>query len=144
MSERYVVLALTGMAIMVASTGCAVGARGPEAQRTPFVRPLPDTNEYARLLGQDDAVKMRSGMMTLAPGADCGAHSTDNYEELIICLAGAGEIETEGVGRRPISAGQYAYNPPRTRHNVFNTGTERLRYIYVVAPAEDAQQSPHE
>jgi mannose-6-phosphate isomerase-like protein (cupin superfamily) len=144
MSRRFAVLALTGIAVMAGSAGCSVVARGPQVQRTPFVRPLPDTNEYARLLSKDDAVKMRSGMMTLAPGANCGAHSTDNYEELIICLAGAGEIETEGVGRRPISAGQYAYNPPHTRHDVFNTGTERLRYIYVVAPAEEAQHPPHE
>lgn len=144
MSGRLVSLALMGIAVMVGSTGCAPGAHGPDVQRTPFVRPLPDSNEYVRLLSKDDAVRMRSGMMTLAPGADCGAHSTDNYEELIICLAGAGEIESEGLGRRPIAAGQYAYNPPHTRHNVFNTGTERLRYIYVVAPAEDAQHPPHE
>jgi mannose-6-phosphate isomerase-like protein (cupin superfamily) len=27
-----------------------------------------------------------------------------------------------------------AYIPPRSRHNVTNTGSEMLEYVYVVAP----------
>jgi mannose-6-phosphate isomerase-like protein (cupin superfamily) len=81
---------------------------------------------------------MRSGLMVLAPGKDCGWHSTGNYEELLICLEGAGEIETEGAGRQALAAGCYAYNPPHTRHCVFNTSDKPLRYIYVVAPAAPA------
>lgn len=106
-----------------------------EAKYEPFVRVLPDTVEYTPLLEKGQSVGMRSGLVTLEPGESCGWHSTDDYEELILCLAGAGEVQTGGGGRRPISAYHYAYNPPRTRHNVFNTGTEPMRYVYVVAPA---------
>ena len=35
----------------------------------------------------------------------------------------------------------YAYNPPHTRHNVFNTWTEPMRYIYVVAPVRAENQA---
>jgi len=119
--------------------GCAAPATVDQgAQCAPFVRALPRAEQYTRLLAPPDSVAMRSGLMVLPPGKDCGWHSTQNYEELVICLEGAGEIETEGAGRRPLAAGHYAYNPPRTRHCVFNTGDQPLRYIYVVAPARPA------
>jgi len=137
-------LFVSGVLAIMLNTGCtAGGAATPVPQRAAFVRPLPETHEYARLLSKEEGVRMRSGLVTLEPGKDCGWHSTDNYEELIICLAGAGEVETEGTGRRPITAGQYAYNPPDLRHNVFNTGTALMRYIYVVAPAYDAPGHEH-
>lgn len=122
---------------IVAAVGCVSEGAAPKASthREPFVRPLPDAQGYTRLLSKDDAVGMRSGHQALPPGQECGWHSTDNYEELIICLAGSGELLSEGGGRRPLTAGTYGYNPPHTRHNVVNTGTEVLRYIYVVAPA---------
>ena len=126
----------------LAAAGCA--AKGPTMSQAPqrqgFVRSLPHTQEYARLLSKDDSVGMRSGLMVLQPGKDCGWHSTENYEELVICLDGAGEVASEGGPRLTMAAGQYAYNPPQTRHNVFNTGTAVMRYIYVVAPARAADE----
>ena len=82
---------------------------------------------------------MRSGLVVLQPGESSGWHSTDEYEELIICLSGRGMVEVErndgrNVDGSDLPAGHYAYNPPRTRHNVTNNGTEVMRYIYVVAP----------
>jgi quercetin dioxygenase-like cupin family protein len=95
------------------------------------------------LLSKEDTVGMRSGLMTLAPGQDCGWHSTENYEEMIICLAGSGELASEDGTRRRLAAAQYGYNPPQTRHNVFNTGSEPMRYIYVVAPVRPADAHGH-
>lgn len=118
-----------------AAAGCA-GRSQMTKQRQPFVRVIPETTEYVRLLAKPESVCLHSGLVTLAPGQECGWHSTEDHEELIICLAGAGEIATEGGGQRPLSAGHYAYNPPQTRHNVCNTGRELMRYIYVVAPAK--------
>jgi quercetin dioxygenase-like cupin family protein len=137
MHSRTCVWCMVGAWSMVVAGGCVV--KGPSMSQPPqregFVRSLPTTPEPARLLSKDDAVGMRSGLMILPPGKDCGWHSTENYEELIICLAGAGELASEAGPRCALAAGQYAYNPPQTRHNVFNTGTELMRYIYVVAPA---------
>ncbi len=111
--------------------------RSSERSR-PFVRSLPEAQEHAPLLDASESVAMRSGLGTLQPGEDCGWHSTENHEEMVICLAGEGHIESEGTGRQRLAAGQYAYNPPHTRHNVFNTGSQPMRYIYIVAavPAE--------
>jgi len=94
-----------------------------------------DKTDYFEILNESNAVKMRSGMVTLQPGEDCGSHNTEDYEELIIVLEGCGEVETEGTGKREIRKGQVAYNAPETEHNVRNTGSELLRYIYVVSKA---------
>jgi len=137
MTERRWLPPIVGALPVLMILGCASdGAKTtPIVQREGFVRSLPDTQESARLLGKVDTVGMRSGLVVLQPGKDCGWHSTDNYEEMIICLAGAGEVRSEGGPPRALAAGQYAYNPPHSRHNVVNTGSEAMRYIYVVAPA---------
>ena len=105
-------------------------------KKDPLVIDLPlEGTEYFRILDENRAEKMRSGLVTLKPGEEVGAHSTEDYEELIVVLDGAGEVETEGVPRRKLNRGQAAYNPPHTRHNVHNTGTELMRYIYIVSKA---------
>ena len=131
--------------------GCAAQRPGvsdhatePQTDLQPFVRTLPDTSDYVRLLAAPESVALHSGLMTLRSGADCGWHSTEGYEEMVICLAGEGEIEVQGRSRVKLSAGQYAYNPPQTQHNIFNTGPQPLRYVYVVAPVGgQAQDHTH-
>ena len=137
MSDRTSLWCVVAALSTLMTAGCASNGTktSPAPQREGFVRSLPDTQEPARLLSKEDAVGMRSGLVVLQPGEDCGWHSTENYEEMIICLAGAGEVATETGPRRPLAAWQYAYNPPCSRHDVFNTGTEVMRYVYVVAPA---------
>jgi quercetin dioxygenase-like cupin family protein len=115
----------------------------PEHKPVSWVRDLPDTTEYVRLLGAPDSLALHSGLVTLQPGDNCGWHSTENYEEMIICLEGTGHLESEGIGRRPLRAGQYGYNGPRTRHCVFNTSDQPMRYIYIVARVEE-DENHHE
>ncbi|MDO9578600.1 MAG: cupin domain-containing protein [Candidatus Cloacimonadales bacterium] len=90
--------------------------------------------EYQRILnGPPDSVTMRSGMVRLAPGTSVGIHNTNSYEELIIVLEGKGEFRITGQEPLAIEYGTIAYCPPETEHNVINTGSSALRYIYVVA-----------
>lgn len=100
----------------------------------PFVLPLPDAGAYAPLLNPPtDSSALRAGLVMLSPGAECGEHTTGSHEELIICLDGDGELYAEGLGTARLAAGYVAYNPPHTRHNVRNTGTAPLRYVFAVA-----------
>jgi len=100
----------------------------------PLVIDLPlDKTDYFEILGRGDAATMRSGLVTLQPGRDVGSHSTDDYEEILVVLEGSGVIETAGNGRQSIKRGQAAYNPPHTQHNVINTSSGILKYIYIVA-----------
>jgi len=108
-------------------------ARDADHEPVSWVRDLPDTSEYVRLLGAPDSRALHAGLVTLQPGEDCGWHSTENYEEMIIVLEGAGHLESEGIGRRALHKGQYGYNGPHTRHCVFNTSDQPMRYIYIVA-----------
>jgi mannose-6-phosphate isomerase-like protein (cupin superfamily) len=78
---------------------------------------------------------MRSGLVVLNPGESVGRHSTEGYEEVLVVLAGAGEMRFTSHDSLPLEAPCAAYCPPRTEHDVTNTGTAPLRYVYVVAHA---------
>ncbi len=102
----------------------------------PFARDIDAGGEtHLPLLTEENARRMRAGMVTLKAGEECGRHNTEDYEELLIVLAGRGEAELEGHGAYALAAGQVAYIPPHTFHNVTNRGDGPLRYVYVVAPA---------
>lgn len=101
-----------------------------------FTVDLNDKPEYQRLLeGKPQTLGMRSGRVHLAPGQACGQHSTRNHEELLVFLAGSGELLIGGGARHPVGVGKVAYIPPETLHDVSNPGPEPLVYLYCVAPA---------
>lgn len=104
------------------------------SRRPAFAVDLPDGNEYVQLLAPGRSVAMRSGLVTLLPGQECGTHSTESHEEMLICLEGSGALQWEAGKTVNLAQGHVAYVPPMTRHNVRNTGSQRLRYIYVVSP----------
>ena len=76
---------------------------------------------------------MLSGVVVLAPGKSVGKHSTKEYEEIVIILEGEGTMLINGGKPLPLKAGWAAYGPPQTEHDVVNTGTGTLKYIYIVA-----------
>jgi mannose-6-phosphate isomerase-like protein (cupin superfamily) len=94
------------------------------------------TNYQPILNGPPESVNMRSGLVVLSPGGDVGVHSTKEYEELVIVLAGQGEMQITAGEPLAMEAGMAVYCPPETEHNVVNTGTVPLRYVYVVAKAK--------
>jgi mannose-6-phosphate isomerase-like protein (cupin superfamily) len=110
------------------------------AQLEAFIVELNDKPEYQRILeGKPKTCGMRSGRVFLEPGKACGQHSTKDNEELLVFLAGQGELQigdpAQHVAPLPVGAGRAAYIPPRTLHDVRNTGSTPLVYIYSVAPA---------
>jgi mannose-6-phosphate isomerase-like protein (cupin superfamily) len=106
------------------------------AAREAFTIRLNDKAEYQRILeGKPQTLGMRSGRVHLEPGKACGQHSTKNQEELLVFLAGQGELLIGADVRHPVGAGRVAYIPPETLHDVSNTGAEPLIYVYCVAPA---------
>jgi len=96
--------------------------------------------EYQRLLdGQPQTRGMRSGRIYLQPGASCGQHSTEAHEELLVFLSGQGLLLIGAKKRLPVGEGKVCYIPPNTVHDIKNTGTESLIYIYCVAPVGGAE-----
>jgi mannose-6-phosphate isomerase-like protein (cupin superfamily) len=103
-----------------------------------FAIDLRNGNVSQKLLsGKPQTRGMRSGRVYLQPGESIGQHSTEAHEELLVFLAGKG---TALIGQEQtafeIGQGKVCYIPPRTIHNMKNTGTEILIYIYCVAPVK--------
>jgi mannose-6-phosphate isomerase-like protein (cupin superfamily) len=85
------------------------------------------------LNGPPETVTMRSGYMVLAPSKSVGRHSTRNNEEAIVVLSGTGEMKIIGGSILHLQPYCVAYCPPNTEHDVTNTGTDTLRYVYIIA-----------
>jgi mannose-6-phosphate isomerase-like protein (cupin superfamily) len=135
-------------------SGCSTHHREHKAAVMPsgevLVTSLNDKPEYQRLLaGRPQTSGMRAGRVYLQPGETCGRHSTEKHEEMLVFLSGEGTALI-GEQESPFELGQgkISYIPPYTIHNIKNTGTEPLVYIYCVTPvhldAEDnSEQNDH-
>jgi quercetin dioxygenase-like cupin family protein len=86
------------------------------------------------LTGRPQTAGMRGGSVKLKPGESVGWHSTAANEEALVILHGSGVAKIEGHAEVPLSEKTLAYIPPATRHNVTNTGTDVMEYVWVVAP----------
>jgi mannose-6-phosphate isomerase-like protein (cupin superfamily) len=128
---------LSGASLLVLAS--LVGAADGE-DKTPGPKVIPvdaKATEYVRLLGgPPETVTMRSGLVVLESGQSVGTHNTENYEEALVVLEGVGKMVITGGPELSLNASTMAYCPPRTEHNVTNTGTGPMRYIYIVANAE--------
>lgn len=103
-----------------------------------IVMDLSDKAEYQPLLrGEPQTHGMRSGRVYLQPGQSCGEHSTGAHEEQLVFLSGKG---TALIGKEQaayeIGEGKIIYIPPNTIHDMKNTGTKPLIYIYCVVPVK--------
>jgi mannose-6-phosphate isomerase-like protein (cupin superfamily) len=117
-------------------SGIALGAT-PALSQTPkpFTKTLAcPKGDCSILEGAPQTAGMRSGFVRLKPGATVGWHTTGHHEETLVILHGAGAALIDGQPELVFVAPASAYIPPETRHNVKNTGTEPLEYVYVVAP----------
>lgn len=100
-----------------------------------FVIDLDKAPENQRILsGEPQTCGMRSGRVYLRQGQACGQHSTKEREELLVFLAGQGELLIGEDDNFRVGQGKVAYIPPKTVHDVKNTGSEPLVYVYCVAP----------
>jgi len=85
------------------------------------------------LTGPPESVAMESGLVILAPNRSVGKHSTKEHEELLIVLEGEGQMIFSDGSTLPVKRNTALYCPPRTEHDVKNTGSVPLRYVYVAA-----------
>ncbi|OHB66554.1 MAG: hypothetical protein A2Y76_05320 [Planctomycetes bacterium RBG_13_60_9] len=124
--------------ILLVTAGCATDRQGAGtgASCKPFVENLEDPNDYHILLtGVPQTHGMRSGRVRLAPGKSIGLHNTKGNEELLVFLSGSGVAVIGEDTRMQVGEGQVAYIPPQSAHDIKNTGTEPLVYVFCVAPA---------
>jgi len=104
--------------------------------RAKLVQINPLATESVPLLGgPPETVTMRSGSIVLLPSKNVGKHSTGNNEEVLVVFSGSGEMRLADGTILNLKPYVILYCPPATEHDVFNTGSEPLRYVYVVARA---------
>ncbi len=105
------------------------------SDRSPLRIDLHGGPDYQPLLsGIPETCGMRAGCVSLAPGAECGQHSTGEHEEALVFLEGEGAAQWAEAAATEVRAGQVLYIPPRTEHRL-RGGQLGLRYVYIVAPA---------
>jgi mannose-6-phosphate isomerase-like protein (cupin superfamily) len=93
--------------------------------------------DYLQVLsGPPESVTMKAGLVVLGPNKSVGKHSTQEHEELLVVLEGQGEMIFKDGSTLDVKANHALYCPPETEHDVKNTGTRVLRYVYVVADAK--------
>ena len=110
-----------------------------------IVTDLNDLAGYQRLLeGKPETCGMRSGRVYLGPGDSCGRHSTKQNEEMLIFISGQGLLLIGEKDRFKVGQGKVSYIPPDTVHDVKNTGSEPLIYIYCVAPVNGNRASENQ
>jgi mannose-6-phosphate isomerase-like protein (cupin superfamily) len=96
----------------------------------------PLAEESMTLLGgPPETMTMRSGSIVLLPLKNVGRHSTNNNEEVLVVFSGSGEMRLADGTILNLKPYAILYCPPDMEHDVFNTGSEPLRYVYVVARA---------
>ena len=140
MSIRVKFLCLVSLVVIFLSTNVFVSASEEKEKRVSEPKLIPldlGTKEYMLILGgPPETVTMHAGLVVLEPGKSVGKHNTENYEEVLVILEGAGEMMITGGPKLELKGGSIAYCPPRTEHDVICTGSAKLKYVYIVANAE--------
>ncbi len=125
-------LVFLGVSLSIAIT---IWAQEKQAKREPLTFLVDCASGDCPLLkGAPQTSGMRGGSVKLRPGESVGWHSTGEHEEALVILRGKGAANIEGHADVPVHEKMLAYIPPGTKHNVTNTGTELLEYVWVVAP----------
>ncbi len=101
-----------------------------------FYVQLKGRQKFLRLFGDSSKLKgLRSGYVVLKPRASIGEHNTGSSEEVIVVTEGRGLVSCGSFKALKVKKHSFIYVPPRTPHNVINTGKVALKYIYTAARA---------
>ena len=95
---------------------------------------LGSTERYQRLLDKDSgSIGIKCGHVILKPGENVGEHTTAEREELVIILKGSGEATIDRQDILKIENNTVLYVPPETMHDIKNTGSSILEYIFITS-----------
>lgn len=137
MNRRWLFLILAFVMIAFNNMSANIAQDAIQKPEPKVIRPNIEGKDYCRILGgPPESIVMRSGMVLLQPNKTVGKHNTEVYEELVIVLKGLGEMMLSDGKKLEMKEGNLLYCPPDTEHDVKNTGSLPLQYIYVVARAK--------
>lgn len=104
----------------------------------PFAVKLNGKQKFKRLLGSSRSCAeanegLCSGFVVLKPKSSIGLHSTEKRQEIIVILEGRARVYYGRRGKFELGENSFVYLPPGTFHNVENTGSGWLKYLYITA-----------
>ena len=100
-----------------------------------FIKALDSSRKFKRLFGNSKKQKgLAMGLVVIKKGDSVGIHNTGDREEILVVLQGKAQVNISGK-RFMLKDGMMLYIPPNTLHNVGNTYTRLLKYLYVTAAA---------
>lgn len=98
---------------------------------------LVSDSKYQRLFSKDSGTcGIKAGHVILKKGEDIGEHSTNDMEEALVILKGRGRLIINREDCLDFEDNAVLYVPPQTIHNVKNTGSENLEYIFITSNAK--------
>ena len=103
----------------------------------PKIVRLESGSRYQRLFSRDSGTcGIKAGHVILKKGEEIGKHSTNDLEEALVILKGSGRLVIGRGEGLDFENGTVLYVPPATIHNVKNTGSGILEYIFITAYAK--------
>jgi len=137
---KHRIIGSVAILAFVVSLAAGVATAYAEDQGAPQIKAIPlepgEQSYFLLLKGPPETKSFRSGLVTLAPGKAIGVHNSGVNEEMLVPLEGEGELRFSDHPPVSIKPGMITYAPAHTEHNVVNTGSGRLRYIFITAKAE--------
>jgi len=103
---------------------------------------LESGERYQRLFSKESGTfGVKSGHVILKPGENIGVHSTNAKEEIIIILKGRGEAIIGKKDILRIDKDSVLYIPPDTNHDIENTDSDVLEYIFITSKVDKAEKN---
>ncbi|PIW68400.1 MAG: hypothetical protein COW10_02765 [Candidatus Omnitrophica bacterium CG12_big_fil_rev_8_21_14_0_65_42_8] len=103
----------------------------------PKIVKLKSGSKYQRLFSRDSGTRgIKSGHVALKEGEEIGEHSTNDLEEALVILKGKGLLLINSEEEFDFEDNSVLYIPPDTIHNVKNTGSGVLEYIFITSNAK--------
>ena len=103
---------------------------------------LESKEKYQRLLSDKlGSHGIKAGHVALKPGEQIGEHSTDGKEEVIIILKGRGVAIIGKKNILNIDKDVVLYIRPDINHDIKNTGSESLEYIFITSKVDKAEKN---
>jgi mannose-6-phosphate isomerase-like protein (cupin superfamily) len=82
-------------------------------------------------------------LMSILPGGDIGEEIHQNVDQILFIVAGAGEAIIEGVSSL-ISEDAVIFVEAGKKHNIKNTGDEKLQLYTIYSPPEHKDGTIHQ
>ena len=109
-------------------------------QARPAASPIPGVAHATWASAADGLQQLSVWRQTLAPGAATPPHSHD-CDEVVLCLAGWGEVHIDGVAHR-FGTDTTVALPQGSVHQLFNVGPMPLEVIGIFAATPVATRLP--